>query len=232
MGRGARPCSRAAPRPSSSAPPGPSRRARTWWTANTSSSWSTRPTRSRARSARRCVAPVITYVPEGSWENPAGHMSKPGTITLPGGSVRRAARQRGQEPEGRRLQDDPASRRVGRQPERDADRRRQAERAVEGQRRARLLGRRLLHEVARRSEQVRHREARRPGGQDRRPREHPRHVRDDVRQPEARAAERSSRPAAATRTAASAAIRRSRRRSSARCSCRSRSTTRWRRSRG
>jgi len=29
------------------------------------------------------VAPVITYVPEGSWENPTGHMSKPGTITLP-----------------------------------------------------------------------------------------------------------------------------------------------------
>lgn len=29
------------------------------------------------------VAPIITYVPEGSWENPRGHMSKPGTITLP-----------------------------------------------------------------------------------------------------------------------------------------------------
>jgi creatinine amidohydrolase/Fe(II)-dependent formamide hydrolase-like protein len=29
------------------------------------------------------VAPVITYVPEGSWENIGGHMSKPGTITLP-----------------------------------------------------------------------------------------------------------------------------------------------------
>jgi creatinine amidohydrolase/Fe(II)-dependent formamide hydrolase-like protein len=29
------------------------------------------------------VAPIITYVPEGSWENPTGHMSKPGTITLP-----------------------------------------------------------------------------------------------------------------------------------------------------
>jgi creatinine amidohydrolase len=29
------------------------------------------------------LAPVITYVPEGSWENPGGHMSKPGTITLP-----------------------------------------------------------------------------------------------------------------------------------------------------
>jgi creatinine amidohydrolase/Fe(II)-dependent formamide hydrolase-like protein len=29
------------------------------------------------------VAPVVTYVPEGSWENPTGHMGKPGTITLP-----------------------------------------------------------------------------------------------------------------------------------------------------
>src|SRR5918993_2945440 len=29
------------------------------------------------------VAPVITYVPEGSWDPPSGHMTKPGTITLP-----------------------------------------------------------------------------------------------------------------------------------------------------
>ena len=29
------------------------------------------------------VAPIITYVPEGSWDSPTGHMSKPGTITLP-----------------------------------------------------------------------------------------------------------------------------------------------------
>lgn len=29
------------------------------------------------------VAPTITYVPEGSWDPPTGHMSKPGTITLP-----------------------------------------------------------------------------------------------------------------------------------------------------
>jgi creatinine amidohydrolase len=29
------------------------------------------------------VAPIITYVPEGSWENPGGHMRMPGTITLP-----------------------------------------------------------------------------------------------------------------------------------------------------
>ncbi len=37
-----------------------------------------------ARGAgKTLVAPVITYVPEGSWDNPSGHMSKPGTITLP-----------------------------------------------------------------------------------------------------------------------------------------------------
>ncbi|MCC6988397.1 MAG: creatininase family protein [Acidobacteria bacterium] len=29
------------------------------------------------------VAPVVTYVPEGSWDPPGGHMGKPGTITLP-----------------------------------------------------------------------------------------------------------------------------------------------------
>jgi creatinine amidohydrolase len=29
------------------------------------------------------VAPIVTYVPEGSWENLGGHMAKPGTITLP-----------------------------------------------------------------------------------------------------------------------------------------------------
>ena len=29
------------------------------------------------------VAPVITYVPEGSWDSAGGHMGKPGTITLP-----------------------------------------------------------------------------------------------------------------------------------------------------
>ena len=29
------------------------------------------------------VAPIVTYVPEGSWYPPTGHMGKPGTITLP-----------------------------------------------------------------------------------------------------------------------------------------------------
>ncbi len=37
-----------------------------------------------ARSlGKTLVAPVLAYVPEGSWEPPTGHMSKPGTITLP-----------------------------------------------------------------------------------------------------------------------------------------------------
>jgi creatinine amidohydrolase len=37
-----------------------------------------------ARSlGRTLVAPVVTYVPEGSWDPPTGHMAKPGTITLP-----------------------------------------------------------------------------------------------------------------------------------------------------
>ncbi|MDA1306640.1 MAG: creatininase family protein, partial [Acidobacteria bacterium] len=37
-----------------------------------------------ARAVRRTlVAPIITYVPEGSWDTRAGHMAKPGTITLP-----------------------------------------------------------------------------------------------------------------------------------------------------
>jgi creatinine amidohydrolase/Fe(II)-dependent formamide hydrolase-like protein len=32
---------------------------------------------------RTLVAPVVTYVPEGSWQNIGGHLAKPGTITLP-----------------------------------------------------------------------------------------------------------------------------------------------------
>lgn len=35
------------------------------------------------RMGRTLVAPVVTYVPEGGWDPPTGHMSKPGTITLP-----------------------------------------------------------------------------------------------------------------------------------------------------
>jgi creatinine amidohydrolase/Fe(II)-dependent formamide hydrolase-like protein len=37
-----------------------------------------------ARSlGKTLVAPIVTYVPEGSWDPPSGHMTKPGTITLP-----------------------------------------------------------------------------------------------------------------------------------------------------
>lgn len=32
---------------------------------------------------RTLVAPIVTYVPEGSWDPPSGHMRYPGTITLP-----------------------------------------------------------------------------------------------------------------------------------------------------
>ena len=32
---------------------------------------------------RTFVAPIVTYVPEGSWDTVGGHMGKPGTITLP-----------------------------------------------------------------------------------------------------------------------------------------------------
>ena len=70
------------------------------------------------------VAPVVTYVPEGSWENPGGHMSKPGTITLPEDRFVELLVNAGAQSEGRRLQDDPPSRRIGRQPDRHADRRR------------------------------------------------------------------------------------------------------------
>ena len=55
------------------------------------------------------VAPVVTYVPEGSWENPAGHMAQAGHDHAARRSLRRAARQRRPQPEGRRLQDHPAS---------------------------------------------------------------------------------------------------------------------------
>ena len=55
-------------------------------------------------------------------------------------SLRRSARQRRQEPQGRRLQEDLVRRRVRRQPHRHADGGREAERAVE-RRRDRLLGR-------------------------------------------------------------------------------------------
>ena len=113
---------------------------------------------------------------------PGGHMAKPGTITLPDDRFVELLVNAGPQPEGRRLQDHPVHRRVGRQPQRHADRGREAERAVEGRGDARVLDRRLLHQGARRSEHVRHREGRRFRRPDRQPRQHPRHLRAAVRQ--------------------------------------------------
>ena len=90
------------------------------------------PTRSRARIGKTLVAPVVTYVPEGSWENIGGHMAQARHDHAARRSLRRAARQRRPQPQGRRLQDDPVPRRVGRQPHRHAHGGRAAERAVEG----------------------------------------------------------------------------------------------------
>ena len=135
------------------------------------------------------VAPVVTYVPEGSWENIGGHMAKPGTITLPEDrfvellvSAGRSLKAGGfkkiwflGESGGNRT-----GMRIGGG---------EAERAVE-RRRDRLLGRRLLHQGARRAEHL-GREVpegrRRPGRQ---PRQHPRHLRADVRRAEAHSPDR------------------------------------------
>ncbi len=46
------------------------------------------------------VAPVITYVPEGSWDPPSGHMRYPGTITLPEDRFVELLVMRGPQPEG------------------------------------------------------------------------------------------------------------------------------------
>ena len=130
------------------------------------------------------VAPVVTYVPEGSWENPGGHMGKPGTITLPEDRFVELLVARRPQPQGRRLQEDLVPRRIGRQPHRHAHRGREAERAVE-RRRDRVLGGRLLHQGARRAEHLGREvpEGRRRSG--RQPRQHPRHLRAAVRRAEA-----------------------------------------------
>ena len=102
------------------------------------------------------VAPVITYVPEGSWENPGGHMGKPGTITLPEDrfvellvNAGRSLKSGGfttilflGESGGNRTGMRTAATRLNE--------------LFKGER-ARVLDRRLLHEVAHRSERVRHR---------------------------------------------------------------------------
>ena len=50
------------------------------------------------------VAPVIAYVPEGAWEPPAGHMQKPGSISLPDDKgYSRSSGSRGKQHEGERF---------------------------------------------------------------------------------------------------------------------------------
>ena len=66
------------------------------------------------------VAPVVTYVPEGSWDHTDRAHGQAGHDHAARRSVRRAAGQRRPQPEGRRLQDDPAHWRVRRQPHRHA----------------------------------------------------------------------------------------------------------------
>ena len=68
------------------------------------------------------VAPVITYVPEGSWDTPAGTWASPGTITLPEDRFVELLVNAGPQPQGRRLHDDPVPRRIGRQSHRHARR--------------------------------------------------------------------------------------------------------------
>ena len=78
------------------------------------------------------VAPVVTYVPEGSWENTGGHMGKPGTITLPEDRFVELLVSAGRSLKAGGFKTILLPRRVGRQPHRHADGRREAERAVEG----------------------------------------------------------------------------------------------------
>ena len=68
------------------------------------------------------VAPVVTYVPEGSWENPAGHMAKPGTITLPDDRFVELLVNAGRSLKAGGFKTILLHRRVGRQPQRHADR--------------------------------------------------------------------------------------------------------------
>ena len=95
---------------------------------------------------RTLVAPIVTYVPEGSWVTVGGHMGKPGTITLPEDRFVDLLVQRRPQPEGGRVHQRPVRRRIGRQSHRDADGRREAEHALAGEQRQGLLGGRLLHQ--------------------------------------------------------------------------------------
>ena len=110
------------------------------------------------RLGKTLVAPVITYVPEGSWDPPTGHMGKPGTITLPEDRFIELLVNAGRSLKAGGFKTilflgESGGNRTGMRTAADA-----AQRAMEG-RRAGLLDRRLLHEVARRSERVHHEDA-------------------------------------------------------------------------
>jgi len=76
---------------------GTEQKARTWSMASTSSSWRT-PRTDRPRMGRTLVAPIITYVPEGSWERSAGTWASPAR-SRSRGSLRRTAGGRGAQPQ-------------------------------------------------------------------------------------------------------------------------------------
>ena len=131
------------------------------------------------------VAPVVTYVPEGSWDPPSGHMRYPGTITLPEDRFVELLVNAGRSLKASGFKNiyflgESGGNRNGMRAAADA-----AERAVEGRRHG-VLGGRLLHEVARRSEQVDYREPEDSGGSDRRARQPARHLGAAVRGAEAR----------------------------------------------
>ena len=136
------------------------------------------------------VAPIITYVPEGSWDPPSGHMGKPGTITLPEDrfvellvNAGRSLKSGGfttilfvGESGGNRTGMRTAAARLNE--------------LWKGERQG-VLGRRLLHQVARRPAHLHHEQARDPRRPDWRARQHPGHVGDAVRQCQACAEEQA-----------------------------------------
>ena len=128
------------------------------------------------------VAPVITYVPEGSWENPRRSHGQARHHHAAGGSVRRAARHAGRSLKSGGFTTilflgESGGNRTGMRTAAD-----EAERAVEGRARARS-GSTTTTRRPRRSERVRRPKTMGiPAERDRQPRQHPRHVRDDVRQ--------------------------------------------------
>ena len=173
---------------------------------------STPPTRSRAPSGERWSA-VITYVPEGSGSGRAATWAS-GTITLRTIASSSCSSTRAQ-PQSRRLHHDPVPRRIGATaPECAPPRRGSTSVQDRGGKRGRApFWIDDYYTVPRRSERVHQQDAGCSRESDRQSRQ-PRHVRAALRNPKHIRVKKLA-PAAATRTAASAAIRRSRLRRSA-----------------